>query len=62
MIRINRAGLSASERHSVRLPLVDNEGSQLEIDTLGDNLAAVVEKYEDVFSKAIDNINKARPE
>lgn len=61
MIRINKAGLSASERGSVRRPLASNDGSDLELDKLGGNLELVVGRYEDVFSLAIDNINKDRP-
>jgi hypothetical protein len=57
MIRINQAGLSETERNSVAKPLAENADGHQDIDTLGDNLAIVVERYGSVFSEAIERIN-----
>ena len=45
MIRINRGGLSATEKASVRRPLADNRDDGLEIQTIGGNLAVALDKY-----------------
>lgn len=57
MIRINRSGLSDVERASVRRPLAGNNDGKQDIDSLGENLAVVMDKYGHIFSEAIDRIN-----
>lgn len=58
MIRINQSGMSKAEWNSVCRPLADNADGNQDIHTLGDNLAIAVQRYDSVFSEAIEQINR----
>ncbi|MGE5506005.1 MAG: hypothetical protein ACM31L_16405 [Actinomycetota bacterium] len=58
MIRINRGGLTASERASVRKPLAKNDDDGLDLHSLGGNIDHALKKYMSVFAEAVESIDQ----